>query len=42
MGSILRVLSYTEFVYLVICLSIDIIEYVIPALMLPLIGDIFD
>jgi len=42
MGWILTILSYSEFVRLVISLSIDIIEYIIPVLMLPLIGDLFD
>ena len=42
MGSILSVLSYSEFVRLVISLSIDIVEYIVPVLMLPLIGDLFD
>ncbi len=39
---LLSILSYSEFVGLVMCLSIDIVEYVIPVLMLPLIGDLFD
>jgi len=42
MGSILTVLSYSEFVRLVISLSIDVVEYIVPVLMLPLIGDLFD
>jgi len=42
MGSVLAILSYSEFVNLVICLSIDIVEYIFPVLMLPLIGDLFD
>ncbi len=42
MGSVLTLLSYSEFIRLMISLSIDIIEYVIPVLMLPLIGDLFD
>jgi hypothetical protein len=42
LGSILSFLSYTEFESLLICLSLDIVEYVIPVLMLPLIGDVFD
>ncbi|MCJ7631997.1 hypothetical protein MUP77_06340 [Candidatus Bathyarchaeota archaeon] len=39
---LLSILSYSEFVDLAMCLSIDIVEYVIPVLMLPLIGDLFD
>jgi len=42
MGSVLAILSYSEFVNLIICLSIDIVEYIFPVLMLPLIGDLFD
>jgi hypothetical protein len=42
MGSVLTILSYSEFVDLVICLSIDIVEYIFPVLMLPIIGDLFD
>ena len=42
MGSVLTILSYGEFVNLIICLSIDIVEYIFPVLMLPLIGDLFD
>ena len=42
MSSMLSFLSYAEFESLLICLSLDIIEYIIPILMLPLIGDVFD
>jgi len=40
--SIFKYVSYGEFVRLVVCLSIDVVEYIIPVLMLPLIGDLFD
>jgi hypothetical protein len=42
MGSVLTLLSPSEFMRLVISLSIDIVEYIIPVLMLPLIGDLYD
>jgi len=42
MSSIFEYISYGEFIRLVVCLSIDVVEYVIPVLMLPLIGDLVD
>ncbi len=42
MGWVLRALTYGEFMRLVISASIDAVEYVVPILSLPLIGDIFD
>ena len=42
MGWVLRTLTYGEFMRLVISASIDAVEYVVPILSLPLIGDIFD
>ena len=41
MGSVLTLLSPTEFMRLVISLSIDLIEYIIPVLMLPLISSLY-
>jgi len=40
--SIFEFISYGEFTRLVVSLSIDVIEYIIPVLMLPLIGDLID
>ena len=42
MTSIFGYISYGEFIRLVVCLSIDVVEYIIPVLTLPLIGDLFD
>jgi len=42
MGWVLSVLTYGEFVRLVISASLDVVEYFVPILSLPLIGDIFD
>ncbi len=38
---VLSTLKYGEFVRLVISLSIDIIEYIIPILLLPVIGTLY-
>ena len=35
-------MSLGEFTKLVFCLSIDIVEYIMPMLLEPLVGDIFD
>jgi len=39
---ILNYMSLGEFTKLVFCLSIDIVEYIMPMLLEPLVGDIFD
>jgi hypothetical protein len=39
---VLKTLTYGEFMRLVISASIDAVEYVVPILSLPLIGDLFD
>lgn len=42
MGSALALLSPSELTRLIISLSIDVIEYIVPILMLPIIGDFYD
>ena len=42
MSSIFEYLSYGEFTRLVVCLSLDLVEYVIPILLTPFVGDLFD
>ncbi len=42
MGWVLRSLAYGEFIRLAVSASIDVVEYVVPFLSLPLIGDVFD
>ena len=42
MAWFLRIMTYNEFSKLVVCFFLDIIEYVIPFLLQPLIGDMFD
>jgi len=42
MGWVLRTLTYGEFIRLVVSASIDAVEYAVPILSLPLIGDVFD
>ena len=42
MGWVLSALTYGEFMRLAISASMDAIEYVVPILRIPLIGDIFD
>ena len=42
MAWILSIMTYSEFVKLVVCISLDVVEYIIPLLRLPLIGDILD
>lgn len=41
MGWVLSALTYGEFVRLVVSLSIDLIEYIIPILLLPIIGTLY-
>ncbi|MDQ1280733.1 MAG: hypothetical protein QG670_1996 [Thermoproteota archaeon] len=40
--SIFEYISYGEFVKLVVCVSLDVVEYLIPSLLTPFVGDIFD
>ena len=40
--SIFEYISYGEFVKLVVCVSFDVVEYIIPVLMTPFVGDVFD
>lgn len=40
--SIFEYISYGEFIRLVVSLSFDVVEYIIPSLMTPFVGDIFD
>ena len=40
--SIFEYISYGEFIRLVVCLSIDLVEYVIPFLLTPFAGDLYD
>lgn len=42
MSSIFRYLSYGEFIRFIVCLSLDGIEYFLPFLLTPFIGDIYD
>ena len=42
MSSIFEFLSYGELIRLIICLSIDGVEYIIPILLTPFVGDIYD
>jgi len=42
MAWILSYMSYSEFTKLVICACLDIVEYVIPILLQPIMGDLFD
>ena len=42
MFSIFKFLSYGEFIRLIVCSTIDGVEYIIPVLLTPLAGDIFD
>lgn len=42
MGSIFEYISYGEFIRLIVCLTIDGIEYIIPMLLTPFVGDIYD
>ena len=42
MPSIFEYISYGEFTKLIVCLSLDIVEYSIVLLLLPIIGDLYD
>ena len=42
MASIFEFISYGEFVRFIICLSLDVIEFIIPFLLTPFVGDLFD
>jgi hypothetical protein len=42
MAWILSIMTYSEFMKLVTCLFLDGVEYVIPFLLQPLIGDLLD
>ena len=42
MASIFRYVSYGELIRLIIVLTIDGIEYIIPILLTPFVGDIYD
>ena len=40
--SIFKYISYGEIIRLIICIMLDAIEYIIPGLLTPLVGDLFD
>lgn len=42
MAWILSIMTYSEFLKLVVCLSLDGIEYIVPFLLQPIIGDTLD
>ena len=42
MAWILSIMTYSEFVKLITCISLDVVEYVIPFLLQPIIGDLLD
>ena len=42
MAWILSIMTYSEFVKLVVCLSLDTVEFVVPFLLQPIVGDMFD
>ena len=42
MAWILSIMTYSEFVKLVVCLSLDTVEYLVPFLLQPIIGDMLD
>lgn len=42
MADALRWISYRELINLIICIFLDSLDYIIPILRLPLIGDLFD
>lgn len=42
MAWILSIMTYSEFVKLVVCLSLDGVEFVVPFLLQPIIGDTLD
>ena len=35
-------LNWDEFLTLIVCLSLDVIEYIVPILMMPISGDVVD
>ena len=42
MADALRWISYRELINLIICIFLDCLDYILPILRLPLIGDLFD
>ena len=42
MADALRWFSYRELINLIICIFLDCLDYILPILRLPLIGDLFD
>ena len=42
MSSIFEYISYRELIWLIVCLTLDSIEYFIPLFLTPFVGDIFD
>ena len=42
MAGALRFFSYRELINLIICVFFDVLDYAIPILRIPLIGDVFD
>ena len=42
MAWILSIMTYSEFVKLISCISLDVVEFVVPFLLQPIIGDLFD
>ena len=42
MAWLFQYMSYGEFTRLVICLSLDLIEYLVPFLLTPFVGDLLD
>jgi len=42
MSDALRYFSYGELINLIICIFLDVLDYVLPILRTPLIGDLFD
>ena len=42
MAGALRWFSYREVINLIICIFLDSLDYIVPILRLPLIGDLFD
>ena len=42
MARILSIMTYSEFIKLIVCISFDGVEYLIPFLLQPLVGDLLD
>lgn len=42
MATALRYLSYRELISLIVCVFLDLIDYVVPMFLVPLFGDIID